>query len=181
MSTGDHDGMLVTPVRAMQGDARKVERGQQIGVPQLGGEADAEQVEVGHRTVAIHGELGDAVLTQQLFQIRPDRVGALSQDVRLLVENLVKDLDALVGQADLVGVRIHQAPADDRVRPRLYLGVSFAAEIAHGLADPRKQRFQTGEQRLSGHAREPTAHSPPPKAASQSVGVGACPQTDVLQ
>ncbi len=170
MPADDHNRMIISPIHGMQRDAREIERGQQVGVSQLGGEADAQQVEVADRAVAVHGELRDTVLTQQFLQIRPDRVGTLGQDVRLLVEDLVQDLDTLVGQAYLVGVRIHQTPADDRVRPGLALGIPFAAEVAHGLTDPRQQRFQTGEQRLSGHAREPTAHSPSAERRHKAYG-----------
>ncbi len=156
----DDDRMFLAPVGGMQRDAREIQGGQQVGVTELGGKAHPQQVEVTDRAVGVHGELGDAVLAQQILQVRPDRVGALGQDVRLLVENFVEDLDALVGKADLVGVGVHQAPANYRVLPRLDLGISFAAEIAHGFADPRQQRFQAREQRLSGHVREPTAHTP---------------------
>ena len=56
------------------------------------------------------------MLAHQRLQIGPDRVRPLGQDPVLLVQDLVEDRDALVGQAHLVRVRIAQAPADiDRV------------------------------------------------------------------
>ena len=52
------------------------------------------------------------VLPHQRLDVRPDRVGALGEDPVPLVEHLVEDLHALVGQPDLVGVGVHQRPAD---------------------------------------------------------------------
>ncbi len=69
-----------------------------------------QHVERADRPVALDRELADPVLTHERLEIRPDAVGALGQHVGLLVQHLVQDHDALVGQADLVRVRIHQAP-----------------------------------------------------------------------
>ena len=44
---------------ALQRDTGEVERGQQVGVAQLGGEADPEYVERPHRAVRVDGELAD--------------------------------------------------------------------------------------------------------------------------
>ena len=69
------------------------------------------------RAVRVDGELRHAVLAHQRLQVGPDRVGALGQHVGLLVEHLVEDLDALVGQAHLVRVGVHQRPPHGRRRP----------------------------------------------------------------
>jgi hypothetical protein len=103
----DDHGMLVGAVPRLQRDAREVEGGEQVGVAQFGGEADAEKIERADRTVRVDGELREAVLPQKLLHVGPDRVRALRERVGPLVENLVEDHDALVGQADLVRVRVH--------------------------------------------------------------------------
>ena len=47
--TGDDDGVALVAVDGVQRDAGEVEGLEQVGVAELGGEADAEQVEVGDR------------------------------------------------------------------------------------------------------------------------------------
>ena len=110
---------LGAPV-GVQRDAREVERGEQVGVAELGGEADAEDVERADRAVRVDGERGHAVLAHQRLEVGPNRVATLGQRVGPLVEQLVEDLDALVGQADLVGVGVEQRPADGRGLPRAW-------------------------------------------------------------
>ena len=46
VSAGDHDGSSSAAVARVQRDAGQVERGEHVGVAELGGERDAEQVEV---------------------------------------------------------------------------------------------------------------------------------------
>ena len=145
---GDDDRVRLVAVGRVQRDAGEVERGEQVRVAEFGGEADAEQVERADRAVRVDGELRDAVLAQQRFEVRPHRVGALGQRVVALVEHLVEDLHALVRQADLVGVRIHQRPPDRDLVPVLRARVQLAADVLDRLAHARQQRLETGEQRF---------------------------------
>ena len=116
VTTGQHDRVVLAPIDRVQRHPGQVDRVQHVGVAELGGETDAEHVERADRTVVVEGELRHALLPHQLFQIGPDRVRPLGQDPVPLVEHLVQDRDALVGQSHLVRVRVHQAPADvDRV------------------------------------------------------------------
>ena len=128
--------------RGAQRDAGQVERGEHVGVAELGGERDAEQVERAHRPVRVDRELRHAVLAHQRLEVRPDRVGPLGQHVGLLVEHLVEDLHALVGQADLVRVGIHQRPAHGRGVPVLDHRAQLAAHVLDRLADPGQQLLQ---------------------------------------
>ena len=112
VSSGEHQRVSFVAVDAVQRDAGQIEGGQHVGVAEFGGEADPEQVELRDRAVVVDGELADLVLAHHLFHVREHRVGALGQDPVPLVEYLVQDRDALVGQAHLVRVRIHQRPAD---------------------------------------------------------------------
>ncbi len=114
---GDDDRMRLVPVHGVQRDGGEVERGEHVGVAELGGERDAEQVEGTDRAVGVDGELADAVLAQQRLEIGPDGVGALGQRVRTLVEDLVEDLDALVGQARPRRRRGTSEPSGRRRRP----------------------------------------------------------------
>jgi hypothetical protein len=148
---GDDDRVSVAPVGREQRDAGQVERGEQVRVPQFGGERHAEEVERAERPVRVDGELRYPMFAHQGFQVGPHRVGALGQDVGLFVEHLVQDLDALVRQPDLVRVRVHQRPADGRGVPVLDHRAEFAADVLDRLADPRQQRLQPAEHGLHTH------------------------------
>ena len=76
-----------------------------------------EHVERAHRAMGVQGELRHLVLAHQGLQVGPHRVRPLGQDPVPLVQDLVQDGDALVGQAHLVRVRVAQAPADVDARP----------------------------------------------------------------
>ena len=151
---GQHDRVLVGAVLRVQRDARQVERVEHVGVAELGGEAQAEHVEGGDRSVAVDRELRDCpkiiTVAHHLLHVGPHRVGALGEDPVALVEHLVEDLDALVGQADLVGVGVHQRPPDLDGVPVLDDGVQLAADVLDRLGDRRQARLQAGEQGL-GH------------------------------
>src|SRR5690606_20707216 len=82
---------------------------------------------------------------------RPDAVGALGEDAPALVEHLVEDHDALVGQPDLVRVRVHQCPADVALVPRLDGGVQLTADVLDGLLHMREQSFELWEDRIDRH------------------------------
>ena len=144
-------GCVSSRSAACSGMPREVQRVQQVGVAELGGERDAEQVERADRTVRVDGELADAVLAQQRLEVRPHRVGALGQGVVALVEDLVEDLDALVRQPDLVRVGVHQGPVDVDGVPVLGARVQLTADVLDRLADPGQQRLQAREERLDRH------------------------------
>lgn len=104
MSARQHDRVLVGAVHRVQRDARQVQRSEQVGVAHLAGEADPEDVEGGERPVGVHGEVRDPVLAHEFLQVGPDRVGAFGEYTLAFVEDLVEDLDPLVGHANLIGV-----------------------------------------------------------------------------
>ena len=70
----------------------------------------AEHVEVGGRAVGVDREQRQPVGAEQRLEVDPGGVGPLGHRIGALVEDLVEDLQALVGQADLVGVRVDQQP-----------------------------------------------------------------------
>ncbi len=148
VAAGQHDRVVDAAVLGLQRDAREVQGGQHVGVAQLRGEGEAEDVERLHRAVAVDGELRDGVLPHQRLQVRPDAVGALGEDALLLVQHLVEDHDALVGQTDLVGVRVHQGPADVTGFPVLDRGVELSADVLDRLLHMREQSFELRKNRL---------------------------------
>ena len=154
VAAGDDDRMGVVAVDRVQRDPAEVERGEHVGVAELGGETEAEEVEIAQGAVTVDGELRHRMGAHERLHVRPHRVGALGERVGALVEDFVQDHRALVGDADLVGVGVHQGPADRVVtadRPVLDGGVEFAADILDGLAHLLEQRLEGGEDRLTGH------------------------------
>ena len=91
------------------------------------------------------------MLAHERLEVGPDGVGALGQRVGPLVEDLVEDHDALVGQPHLVGVRVHQRPPHRRRFPVLELRVQLATDVLHGLRDTRQQRLEGGEHGRGDH------------------------------
>jgi len=101
--------------------------------------------------VRVDGELRDAVVLHQRLEVGPDGVGALGEHVGLLVEHLVQDLDALVGQAHLVRVRVHQRPPHGGVVPVLDDGAELATHVLDRLADPGQQLLELREDGTDAH------------------------------
>ena len=149
VAPGEHDRVLVGAVVGVQWDTREVERVQHVGVAQLGGERDAEDVEVSYWPVAVHRELRNPVLTHHRLHVGPDRVGPFCEHTLALVEDLVEDLHTLVRQAHLVRVGVHQRPTDVGLVPRLLDGVEFAADVLDGLAHSRQMWLERREDRLT--------------------------------
>ncbi len=166
---GHHHRVRVVAVAGVQRDAGQVQRGEHVGVAELGGERDAEQVERADRMVRVDGELGHALGAHQRLQVGPDRVGALGQHVGLLVEYLVEDLYALVGQADLVGVRVHQHPVHGCRVPVLDDRAELAAHVLDRLADPGQQLLNLGPHAGDTH-NEPGYAGGPARLAAATPG-----------
>src|SRR5258708_5942242 len=151
MPAGQDDRVVRTPVGGGERDLGQVERGEQVGVAELGGEADAEHIEGADRPVPVDRELRHVVLAHQVFEVRPDAVRSLGEHAVALVKHLVKNLDALIRQAYLVSVRVHQRPAHVGGVPVLDDAVELAADVLDGLAHQRQQRLEPGVDPLNNH------------------------------
>ena len=154
---------------------------QHVGVAELGAERQPEEVEVADGTVCVDGELRHAVLAHERLEVRPHRVGALGQRVVALVEHLVEDLDALVRCAHLVGVRVHQDPADVDVVPGLDDRVDLAADVLDRLGHEGQQLLRAGRTRWRPRGRMAAAEaacrvgevSPPEDTRSAAIAAPA--------
>ena len=149
VTAGDNQRVLVGTVGRLDRDTREVKCVEHVGVAELGRERDTEDVERADRPVCIDGELRDAVFAHQCFEIGPDRIGAFDEHAVKFTEHLIQDLHALVWQADLVGVGVHQAPPDVALSPVFDERVQFAADVLDRLADAHQQRLEPSEHRLS--------------------------------
>ena len=121
--------------------AREIDQVQQVRVDELGRQVEREHVEVARGTVGVDAEQRQTPRPQRRLHVGPRRVGALGDGVVALVQDLVKDLEPLVGEADLVGVGVDQEesnPAHLVVRP---LAASLHSDVASGLLHPGQERF----------------------------------------
>ena len=165
VAAGQHDRVLVAAVDRVQRDAGEVERVEHVGVAELGGEAQAEDVEVAHRAVRVDGELRDrallVALAHDLLHVRPDGVGALGDDPVALVEHLVEDLRRPGWAGRPRRRRGTSAPSGPSASPSgaqsqsLTRRVQLAADVLDRLGDRRQPRLEAarrGSRRLVGPA-----------------------------
>src|SRR5215207_427793 len=142
-----NDGVVLPALSSADRYSGQVQLSEHVGVAELGSKAQSEDIELSDRSVRIQRELWHAVLAHQRLHVGPYRVRPLGKDPVLLVENLVQDRDALIGQPYLVRIRIAEAPAHLDRLPVLRHAVQFPAHVLDGFADPREQRFEAREYR----------------------------------
>ena len=136
VATGQHDRVLRPTVLGPHGHAREVEALEHVRVHQLGGEAEGEDVELTGVVVGVDREQRHRVGPHRVGHVDPGRVGAFGQGVVAFVQDLVQDLEPLVGQPDLVGVGIHEKPGCElRVMLRTE-APPLHPDVATGLLDP---------------------------------------------
>ena len=107
---GDTSGCSGRRCSARTGTPGEVEAVQQVRVDELGREVEGEHVEVAGGAVGVDREERHARRPHLGLEVDPGRVGALGDGVVAFVEDLVEDLEPLVGQPDLVGVGIDEQP-----------------------------------------------------------------------
>ncbi len=141
----DHDRVRRRPVVVADRHAREVDEVQQVRVDELGREVEREHVEVGGGPVGVDAEQRHLGRPHRRLHVGPGRVGPLRHRVFALVEQLVEDLEPLVGEPDLVGVGIDQEkgrPAAPMAgRQVAWLRSHLHTDVTSGLLNPGQQRF----------------------------------------
>ena len=141
VAAGDHERVLGRAGRAAHRDAGEIDAVQDVRVDELGREVEREDVEVAGRPVGVDREQRHPAGPQLALEVDPGRVGALGDGIVAFVEDLVEDLQPLVGEADLVGVGVQQQPGDlvgPVLRPQ---AASLHPDVAGGLLHPGQERF----------------------------------------
>ena len=130
----------------------QVDAVEQVGVDELGRQVEGQQVEGPGRAVRVDREQRQLMRPEHALHVGPRGVGALGRRVGPLVEDLVEDLQALVGQPDLVGVGVDQQPG--RLVGAVVGGLAavLAPDVAGRLLDPGQQGFELWPDRV--HPRE---------------------------
>jgi hypothetical protein len=84
---------------------------------------------------------GNPPLTHQCLKVDPGRVRTLGYGVGALIQNLVQDLQPLIGQADLIHIGVSEEPSHFAVAVLRNYRSIFAPDIAGWFAHPSKKRF----------------------------------------
>ena len=129
---------------ARTGMPGQVDQVEDVRVDELGREVERQHVEIACRAVRVDGEQRQSVLTEQRLEVGPRGVGPLGHGVGPLVQDLIQDLQALVGQPDLVRVGVGQQPGHLRLVVHGRLRSVFAADVAGRLLDLGEQRLELG-------------------------------------
>ena len=98
VAADDHERVLGAAVLGPHRHAGEVEALEDVGVDELGGEAEGEDVEVAGVVVGVDREERDALGARiSRVHVEPRRVGAFGHRVVTFVQDLVEDLEPLVG------------------------------------------------------------------------------------
>ena len=158
VAPGDDQQVLRDPVGGPHRHPGEVDAVEDVCVDELGRQVEGQQVEVARRAVRVHREQGDAVSAHELLEVDPRGVRPLGDAVVALVEDLVEDLEALVGQAHLVGVGVDQQPGHPTAPVDRGAGAVLASDVAGGLLhlgqerlDPRPEGGHVGVQCRAGY------------------------------
>ena len=147
VAPGADEGVLRGPRRRPDRDAGEVDAVQDVRVDELGRQVEGQHVELGGVAMGLHGEQRQAVRAHEGLEVEPGRVGTLGDGVVALVQDLLEDLQALVGEADLVGVGIDQQPGHVVRRVDRVDGPVFAADVAGRLLHLGQERLEPWPQR----------------------------------
>ena len=133
--------MLGATVLGSDRDAGEVEALEHVGVHELGGEPEGHHVEAAGVVVGVDREQRHRGAPHLGRHVQPGRVGAFGERIVAFVEDLVQDLEPLVGQADLVGVGIDEEPGGEvwpMLRPE---APPLHPDVPSGLLDPGQEGF----------------------------------------
>jgi len=134
----DERGVVATVLGAHR-DPGEVDAVQHVGVDQLGGKVEGHDVEGGGGTVGLQREQRQPAGPELGFEVDPGCVGAFGARVGPFVEDLVEDLEPLVGEADLVGVGIEEQPGHLVAAMLGRDAARFHPDVASGFLNPGQQ------------------------------------------
>ena len=110
-ATGNDNGIVLGAVSREQRNAGEVERLKEVGDGHLVRHMHADDIERGHRRCTLERQQRNPRLAHGIAHIGPRHVAALAGNALGLIEDVVENGDALVGQTDLIHVRIDHAAA----------------------------------------------------------------------
>ena len=138
-SAGDDDGIVLGTVGSQQRNAGEIERLEKVCHSHLVRHVHTDDVERGHGRCALERQQRNPRLAHGIAHIGPRYVAALAGNALGLIKDVVENGDALVGQTDLIHVRIDHAAA--------IVGIGLR-ERAPLVVDIATRLLDLGEQRL---------------------------------
>ena len=139
--TGHHQRMIVGTVGAPDRHPGQVDEVEDVRVDELGRQIEGDDVEIRRRMLGFDGEQGHSGRPHRRLHVDPGGVGPLGGRVGAFVQDLVEDLQALVRQADLVRVRVHEQPGHHAGSMLHLLGAQLTADVASRLRDLGEERL----------------------------------------
>ena len=109
--------------------------GEHVRVRELELQREADDVEVLERARGLERHEREVPRAELLLHVDPRRVGTLGERARIVVEDLVEDLEAEVAHPDVVDVGEREAHARIGSVPVLADGAVLTAEVASRLVD----------------------------------------------
>ena len=138
-TAGQHDGITLGPLVAVQRDAGQIQRLQDVGGRQLVGQRDAHRIELGHRGAALQGEQRHAPIAHEVGHVHGRQEGPLGPHALGGVHRVHQNAHGLVRLAQLVGVRIDHAELEGGVV--LHDAAPLVVQIAGRPLDASEQRL----------------------------------------
>ena len=151
-TAAQHERVGVVPVRGPERQSRQVEHGENVGVAEFVRQGDAEHVVAAQADPRLEGEERQPGAAQGRLHVDIRGVGAVRHHMLAGVEQVIEDLQPLVGHADLVEVGEDETEAEVVGRDPAAHGVEFAADILTRFAHQRKDGLEI-ELGVSGHGR----------------------------
>ncbi len=131
----EHQRVAVAAVGRAQRHARQVEHRQQVGQAQLVAQREADHVERARRPTRLQREQGQAPLPQQRLEVGPGREREVGVGVLARVDRGVEDAQAVVGDAQLVGVGVGEQEVGAGRVPVLARRAQLPAQVAPRAGD----------------------------------------------
>jgi hypothetical protein len=144
--------MLVATGFRMQRDSPQVQHRQHVGVAHLVLQAHSQHVEPVQRREGFETVQRQPRGAQFPLEIRQRGEGAFAGPARVVVDDAVQHLHAVVAHAQ--GIGVGEGEADRALQRGVVLGdgVAFAADVLPGRGHPRQDCLDPRPQRLPIHA-----------------------------
>ncbi len=146
MAPGTDERMRRIALLGTDGDAGEIEAVEHVRVDELGRKVEGNDVEVGGRPVGVDRKERQSTCSHERLEVEPRCIRAFGDGVGSLVEDLVEDLKALVGETDFVGVGIGQEPRDLARAVFRSQRSQLTADVAGRLLHLGQERLEPGPQ-----------------------------------
>lgn len=122
-------------MRCLKGDLGQIQNGEDIGITQLIREGDTDEVKISQRSSRLQAGKWYGMITQIILGIGSGAIASFGVDIGQFVEQMIEDMQALVGHPDFIQIRKDKGTEQITVRGRGVSAIYLMAQIAPGLGD----------------------------------------------